>query len=143
MPGAQTVIIIAHKRFTKPLIKLIEKRREILDEYRLLATKETGEAIEAALDMEVTHVFAAKKGGETQLAGLVCSNTIRAVIFLRDPLNTDPAEADITPFYRVCDLNNVPLATNLVAANAIIQWLGRHVEEDEENQGTADGAEED
>lgn len=139
MPGAQTVIVIAHKRLTKPLIKLIEKRRAIFDEYRLLSTKETGEAIEEAIDVEVTHVFSAAKGGETQLAGLVCSNTIRAVIFLRDPLNTDPSEADITPFYRVCDLNNVPLATNVVAANAIIQWLGRHVEEDEEHEAAVDG----
>jgi len=135
MPGAQTIILIAHKRFTKPLIKLIEKRRAIFEEYRLLSTKETGEAIEEALDIEVTHVFKAAKGGETQLAGLVCSNAIRAVIFLRDPLKVDPAEADITPFYRVCDLNNVPLATNLVAANAILQWLGRHVDEDEEEDG--------
>lgn len=134
MPGAQTVILISHKRYLKALIKLIEKRRAIFDEYRLLSTRETGEAIEAALDIEVTHVFPAAKGGETQLAGLVCSNAIRAVIFLRDPLNTDPAEAEITPFYRVCDLNNVPLASNLVAANAIVQWLGRHVEEEETEQ---------
>ena len=134
MPGAQTVILISHKRYLKALIKLIEKRRVIFDEYRLLSTKETGGAIEEALDIEVTHVFPAAKGGETQLAGLVCSNAIRAVIFLRDPFNTDLSEADIAPFYRVCDLNNVPLATNLVAANAIVQWLGRHVEEEQEQE---------
>ena len=60
-----------------------------------------------------------------QLCGLICSNTIRAVFFLRDPLNTDPGEPDIAPFYRACDLNNVPLASNVVAAAAITLWLGR------------------
>lgn len=129
MPAAQTIIILAHKRLIKPMSGLMKKRAATFEGYRLLSTTEVGEQLEEATGMEVSSVFSARKGGDMQLCGLVCSNTIRAVFFLRDPLNTDPTEADITPFYRACDLNNVPLATNLVAAAAITVWLGRKDQE--------------
>jgi methylglyoxal synthase len=125
MPAAQTIILLAHKRLIKPLAGLMNKRRETFEGYRLLSTSETGEALEEQTGLEVSHIFKARVGGDIQLCGLVCTNTIRAVIFLRDPLTIDPSEADITPFYRACDLNNVPLATNVVSAAAITFWLGR------------------
>lgn len=130
MPDVRTIILIAHERMTDPLIKLMRRRRDVFEAYRLLATKETGEAIEEALDLEVTHLFSGRRGGEIQLCGLVCTNTIGAVFFLRDPINPAHDEPDITPFYRACDLNNVPLATNLVSAVALTHWLGRKLEHD-------------
>jgi methylglyoxal synthase len=53
---------------------------------------------------------------------------IRAVFFLRDPVNPAPDEPEIAPFYRACDLNNVPMATNMVGALALTHWLGRKIE---------------
>ena len=120
MNAARTVILIAHQRMTAGLIKLMRQRIEVFEHYRLLATQETGEAIASELDLEVTHLFSGRRGGEIQLCGLVCSNTIAAVLFLRDPVNPGFDEPDITPFYRACDLNNVPLATNLVTAVAVV-----------------------
>ncbi|ROR31966.1 methylglyoxal synthase [Inmirania thermothiophila] len=127
MTAAQTVILIAHEGRLEELLKLMEKRREVFEHYRLLATSETGAAIEERLGLEVTHLFSGRKGGEIQLCGLVCTNSVRAVFFLRDPAGAAPDEPDITPFYRACDLNNVPLATNLGTAVALTQWLGRKV----------------
>ncbi|WP_275097886.1 methylglyoxal synthase [Sedimenticola hydrogenitrophicus] len=128
MAGAgQTVILIAHERKLPELIKLMKIQQPVFKEYRLLATSETGEAIEHELALEVTHLFSGKKGGEIQLCGLVCTNTIRAVYFIRDPENPAADEPDISPFYRACDLNNVPLATNMVSAVALTYWLGRKI----------------
>jgi methylglyoxal synthase len=133
MPHVRTLILIAHERMTPGLIKLMRRRIEVFQHYRLLATTETGEAIERDLDLEVTHLFSGRRGGELQLCGLICTNTIGAVFFLRDPVNPRHDEPDITPFYRACDLNNVPLATNLVTAVALTTWLGRKVEKESEN----------
>ena len=131
-----TIILIAHTNKLSDLVRLMSKRRGVFEAYRLLATRETGEAIERELEMEVTHLFSGRKGGEIQLCGLICTNTIRAVYFLRDPLNVAPDEPDIRPFYRACDLNNIPLATNIVSAVALTYWLGRRVEvESSENAG--------
>lgn len=132
MPDMHTIILIAHERMTSGLIKLMRRRRDVFEAYRLLSTTETGEAIENALDLEVTHLFSARRGGEIQLCGLVCSNSVSAVYFLRDPLNANLAEPEIAPFYRACDLNNVPLATNMVTAVAVTHWLGRKLSPDRE-----------
>lgn len=126
MAGAgKTLILIAHEQKLPELIKLMQKQRQVFENYRLLATQETGEAIEKELGLEVTHLFSGRKGGEIQLCGLVCTNTVRAVYFIRDPVNPAFDEPDITPYYRACDLNNVPLATNMVSAVALTHWLGR------------------
>lgn len=130
MSIGKTIILIAHEAKLPELIALMKKRRAVFESYRLLATQETGEVIERELGLEVTHLFSGKYGGELQLCGLICTNTIRAVFFLRDPANTRIDEPDITPYYRACDLNNVPLATNMVGAVALTYWLGRKTEAD-------------
>lgn len=128
MSGAgKTLILIAHERKLPDLVKLVRKRKVVFEDYRLLATIETGAAIEQELGLEVTSLFSGRKGGEIQLCGLICTNTIRAVYFIRDPESVRLDEPDITPFYRACDLNNVPLATNMVGAVALTHWLGRHL----------------
>lgn len=129
MSGAgKTLILIAHENKLADLVKLILKRRAVFGDYRLLSTKETGEAIEAQTGLEVTSMFSGRRGGEIQLCGLICTNSIRAVYFIRDLKNPGQDEPDVTPFYRACDLNNVPLATNMVGAVALTHWLGRKSE---------------
>lgn len=131
MAAAHTIILIAHQRKLPELLKLMRRRRAVFEAYRLLATTETGEAIERELGLEVTHLFSGRTGGEVQLCGLICTNVIRAVYFLRDPVNPAADEPDITPFYRVCDLNNVPMATNMVGALALTHWLARRLEDEQ------------
>ncbi len=128
MSSAQTIILIAHESKNVELVKLIKKRLHVFEHYRLLATEETADAIKLETELEVTGMFSGRKGGEIQLCGLICSNCIRAVFFIRDPVSSATDEPDITPFYRTCDLNNVPLATNMVGAVALTHWLGRKVE---------------
>jgi methylglyoxal synthase len=125
----RTVILIAHQSRARRLVTLLKKHMAIFEEYRLLSTSETGEFLEAETGLEITHIFPAKKGGDIQLCGLVCTNSIAAVIFLNDPLTRDPAEPDIGQFLRACDINNVPLATNIVTAHALATWLGRNFED--------------
>ena len=135
MSGAgKTLILIAHETRLPDLVKLIQKRQAVFADYRLLATKETGEVVEAETGLEVTSMFSGRKGGEIQLCGLICTNSVRAVYFIRDPQTARLDEPDITPFYRACDLNNVPLASNLVSAVALTHWLGRHLDQPEPAQ---------
>jgi methylglyoxal synthase len=125
MAAGNAVIVIAHEAHFSDLARLIGSRRQALEGYRLLATEETGAALGEIEGLDVTALFPGRRGGEIQLCGLVCSGAVRAVIFLRDMHTPQPDEPDVTPFYRACDLNNVPLATNVVAAAALLHWLGR------------------
>ncbi|NQV46240.1 MAG: methylglyoxal synthase [Rhodospirillaceae bacterium] len=135
MTAAKSLILIAHQRMAEPLVKLIKSRRDIFESYRLLSTNETGKVIEDELGLEVSHLHSIQQAGEMHLCGLICATgVIRAVFFLRDPMaSTD--EPDITPFYRACDLNKVPLATNVVGAAALLPWLGRKGEEAQDGDG--------
>ncbi len=126
MTVAKSLILIAHESMTSQLVKLVKTHREVFESYRLLSLKETGDVIEKELGLEVSCLHTAKQGGEIHLCGLICtSGVVRAVFFLRDPLVTGGSQPDITPFYRACDLNRVPMATNIVGAAALAHWLGR------------------
>ena len=124
----RTVIFLAPQSKYRQLVTLVKKHVAVFEEFRLLSTTETGEMLEQETGLEVTHLFPARKGGDIQLCGLVCTNSVAAVIFLNDPLSNNPADPDIAPFLRACDLNNVPLATNIVTAHALAGWLGRNIE---------------
>ena len=126
MTVAKSLILIAHEGMADQLVKLVRTHRDIFESYRLLSTKETGSILEKELGLEVSCLHSVTQGGEVHLCGLICTTgVIRAVFFLRDPLASGEAQPDISPFYRVCDLNKVPLATNIVGAAALAHWLGR------------------
>lgn len=126
MTAAKSLILIAHDTMAVQLIKLVKANREIFQSYRLLSTRETGAQIEKELGLVVSALHSNAQAGEIHLCGLICtSGVVRAVFFLRDPLGAGPDQPDIQPFYRACDLNRVPLATNIVAAAALMPWLGR------------------
>ncbi len=133
MTAAKSLILIAHDTMSGQLIKLMKANREVFESYRLLSTKETGEIIEKELGLEVSCLHSTSQGAEVHLAGLVCTTgVIRAVFFLRDPLvATGGSQPDISSFYRVCDLNKVPLATNVVGGAALAHWLARKGKADE------------
>ena len=54
---------------------------------------------------------------------MVAEDRVLAVIFFRDPLTAQPHEPDVSALMRICDVHNVPLATNLAAAEAVLAWL--------------------
>jgi methylglyoxal synthase len=67
-------------------------------------------------------------GGDQQIGAMVANGNINAVIFLRDPLTAHPHEPDVTALLRVCDVHNVPLATNLTTAEAVLHLMAEHPE---------------
>jgi len=126
MTMAKSLILIAHQGMSDQLVKLVKTHREVFESYRLLSTQETGGILEKELGLEVSALHSIAQGGEIHLCGLICTTgVIRAVIFLRDPRALGADQPDISPFYRACDLNKVPLATNIVGAAALMPWLAR------------------
>lgn len=79
----------------------------------------TGSHIEKA-GLEVTKYKSGPLGGDAQIGGLVAEGKIDAVFFFRDPLDKHPHEPDIAMLMRLCDVYNVPLATNPAGARLIL-----------------------
>jgi len=117
------VALIAHNRKKPEMIALCRDFQEMLAQEELVATKSTGGLIEELTGLHVTRVNSGEKGGDLQIGSMIASDEIKAVIFLRDPLTAHPHEPDINAVLKICDVNNVPLATNIATARLVLGHL--------------------
>ena len=123
-----TLALIAHDSKKEDMVSLVKAHLEELSEINLAATKNTGEIIQSKADLPVTLLQSGPHGGDQQVGALVANGDVRAVIFLRDPLTAQPHEPDITALMRVCDVHDVPLATNLTTGEAVLHLMFEHPE---------------
>lgn len=117
------IALIAHDKKKEDMVAFVSAHRHVLSQFELVATGTTGKRISEETGLEVTRVQSGPYGGDQQIGAMVASGKIAAVIFLRDPLTAQPHEPDITALLRVCDVHNVPLATNLATADLILAAL--------------------
>ena len=99
--------------------------RGILSKHNLYATGTTGRLIEEVTNLSVHKYLAGPLGGKQQLGAQIAQNDIDALIFLRDPTNAKPHEPDVIDVISLCDMHNIPMATNLATAELIVLALDR------------------
>ena len=114
------------KAFQKKLMEnLCIAYRNILIKHNLYATGGTGRLVEETANLSVHKYLAGHLGGEQQLGAQVANNDIDLVIFLRDPVSPKNYEPDINSILRLCDVHNIPLASNLATAEILLLALDR------------------
>ncbi len=99
--------------------------RGILSRHTLFATGTTGRLIEEVTNLNIRKYLAGPLGGAQQLGAQIAQNEIDVLIFLRDPNNTQPHNRDVNDVVKLCDLYNIPMATNLATAETLILALDR------------------
>ncbi len=99
--------------------------RGILCKHELYATETTGRLVEEVTNLSVHKFLAGHLGGMQQLGGLIAQNDIDALIFLRDPMAPKPHEPNVNDVVRLCDVHNIPMATNLATAELLILAIDR------------------
>ncbi|MER3480137.1 MAG: methylglyoxal synthase [Meiothermus sp.] len=120
---SKALALIAHDGKKADMVAFAKDHRELLSKYPLIATGTTGRLLQQKAGLEVVRLLSGPLGGDQQIGSMVAEEKVVAVIFLRDPLAAQPHEPDVQALMRVCDVHNVPLATNLAAAEAILAWL--------------------
>ena len=115
-----TIALVSHDSKKTEMVAFACKHAAILERFNLVATRSTGQMIAGGTGLNITLLMSGPLGGDQQVGSLVASEVCKAVIFLRDPLTAQPHEPDITALLRVCDVHNIPLATNLATAEAVI-----------------------
>ena len=123
-----TLALIAHDAKKEDMVQLVKAHGEEIDEISLVATRSTGQLITGRTRLPVKLVESGPMGGDQQIGAMVADGLIDAVIFLRDPLTAHPHEPDVSALLRVCDAHGVPLATNIVTAEAVLHLLFEHPE---------------
>lgn len=117
--------LIAHDAKKKLMQNFCIAYRGILCKNSLYATGTTGRLIEEVTNLNVHKYLAGNLGGTQQLGAQIEHNDMDLVIFLRDPLTEKSHEPDVNTIVRLCDVHNIPLATNLATAELLIKSLDR------------------
>lgn len=97
----------------------------ILSKHSLYATDTTGKVIIDNTGMSVYRFLPGPQGGDQQIGARVAYNEIDLVLFFRDPLTAEAYEPDVSNLLRLCDMHNIPMATNLATAEVLIHGLDR------------------
>lgn len=115
------IALIAHDKKKDEIVKFSKRHRDILKNHTLYATGTTGKMIMDAAELNINRFLSGPLGGDQQIGSKIASGEIDLVIFIRDPLTALPHEPDITALLRVCDVHNVPFATNIASAEILIK----------------------
>jgi methylglyoxal synthase len=119
----QKLALIAHDNKKVDLVAWATFNRDTLAEFPLVATRHTARLLRDKVGLDVEELLSGPEGGDAQIAAGVAMQEIDAVFFFVDPLSAQPHDPDIRALLRVCNVHNVPVATNLAAADLIIAGL--------------------
>lgn len=117
------IALIAHDEKKDDMIKFAKKHRDVLSKMRLIATGTTGQLLIDETGLDVERMASGPLGGDQMIGAEIAKDRLDGVIFLRDPLTAQPHEPDVSALLRLCDVHEIPLATNLATAEMIIHSL--------------------
>jgi methylglyoxal synthase len=124
MGNVMNIAVIAHDGKKADIVAFIMKRLDFFGTVNIIATGTTGTHIEHA-GLKVDKKKSGPLGGDAQIASLIAEGGIDGVIFFIDPLDVHPHQVDVNMLLRICNVYNVPLATNYATASLIISSLKR------------------
>jgi methylglyoxal synthase len=114
------IALIAHDGRKADMVAFATYNRERLAAFDLVATETTGTLLAEKVGLPCERVRSGPHGGDAQIAAMVAEGRVRAVIFLVDPLASHPHDPDIQTVMRVCNVHNVPIATNVATADLLV-----------------------
>lgn len=116
------IALIAHDGKKDDLVAFAQRWQKFFKKVPVIATQTTGSRL-AAEGFQVETVASGPKGGDAQIAARITEGLIGGVIFFRDPMGKHPHEPDINMLLRLCDVYNIPLATNPATAELIARYI--------------------
>lgn len=119
------IALIAHDKKKELMVDFCIAYKGILGKHNLCATGTTGKLVIEATGLDVNLFLSGPQGGDQQIGARIAYNEIDLVLFFRDPLTAQPHEPDVSALFRLCDVHNIPLATNSATAEVLIRGLER------------------
>ncbi|WP_342525699.1 methylglyoxal synthase [Chryseomicrobium sp. FSL W7-1435] len=117
------IALIAHDKKKDDLIQFVTAYRDTLLKHDLYATGTTGSRIENEVGVSIHKFKSGPLGGDQQIGSAIADNLMDMVIFFRDPLTAQPHEPDVTALIRLCDVYQIPLATNMGTAEVLLKGI--------------------
>ena len=118
------IALIAHDSKKELMVQFCIAYCGILSKHNICATATTGKLVADTTGLNILR-FMGGKGGAQQIASRISYNEIDLLFFFRDPINRHSSEPDDADIFRLCDVHNIPFATNIATGEVLIQGLAR------------------
>ena len=119
------IALIAHDSKKELMTQFCIAYCGILSKHSLCATGTTGKLVAEATGLDIEKYLSGSQGGAQQIGSRIACDEIDLLLLFRDPLNPKPGEPNETNLLRLCDVHNIPVATNIATAEARIHSLER------------------
>ena len=119
------IALIAHDSKKELMVQFCIAYCGVLSRHSLCATGTTGKMVSEATGLSIQKFLSGSQGGDQQIASRISYNEIDLLLFFRDPLTPKPNEPNEMNLLRLCDMHNIPLATNIATAEVLIHGLER------------------
>ncbi|MEG0365591.1 MAG: methylglyoxal synthase [Coprobacillus sp.] len=117
------IALIAHDNKKPEMIEFVKEFEHILENHQLYTTGTTGLRIMENTNLKVHRFLSGPYGGDQQIGAYVAEGKMDVVFFFRDPLTAQPHEPDVSALMRLCDVHNIPLASNKVAGELFLKGM--------------------
>ena len=119
------IALIAHDSKKELMVQFCIAYCGILSRHTLCATGTTGKLVSEATGLKIQCFLGGSQGGDQQISARIACNEIDLLLFFRDPISVKPHEPNEANLLRLCDVHNIPVATNIATAEALIHALDR------------------
>lgn len=119
------IALIAHDTKKELMVQFCIAYCGVLSKHNLCATGATGKMVAEATGLNVQRYLSGSQGGDQQIAARISCNEIDLLLFFRDPISVKPHKPNDMNLLRLCDVHNIPVATNIATAEALIHALER------------------
>lgn len=119
------IALMAHDSKKELMVQFCIAYCGILSKHNLCATGTTGKLVSESTGLEIVRFLSGNQGGADQIASRISYNEIDLLLVFRDPIKTRPSEPSDSSLLRLCDVHNIPVATNIATAEALIHALER------------------
>lgn len=119
------IALIAHDGKKADMVSFVMKRIPFFTSKNVgvIATGTTGKHLIHAGLQKVQTMFSGPMGGDAQIASMIVNKEVDVVIFFIDPLEVHPHQVDVSMLLRICNVHDIPLATNYSTASRIIDCI--------------------
>ncbi len=121
------IALIAHDKKKNDIIELAKKYKDVLANHVLYATGTTGTLIMGETGLPINRMKSGPLGGDQQIGAMLANGELNLIIFLRDPLTAQPHEPDVSALLRLCDVQSIPLATNVSSAIIMLEAIRNNI----------------
>ncbi|MCF0117451.1 MAG: methylglyoxal synthase [Bacilli bacterium] len=119
------IALIAHDKKKNEMIKLAIEYNDVLAKHEIYATGTTGTLVMGETGLKINRMKSGPLGGDQQIGSMIADSELDLVVFLRDPLTSQPHEPDVSALLRLCDVTKTPLATNITSARVMLNAVER------------------